>query len=90
MGHLRPYESKFTHWLEILNEFTIRLLLLCLLVCQTEFVEDISARSTMGWVFIGVIVSNVVVNFGIVAYTIGRLMILKFKGWRARRKARVE
>ena len=43
MGIMRPFETRGIHWLEIFNEFSIRLLLLCLLICQTDFVDDVVA-----------------------------------------------
>ena len=46
----------------------IRILLLNLLMCQTNFVADMSARSIMAWVFIAIIVLMVILNQGIVIY----------------------
>ena len=44
VGHLRPFETQGTHRLEMTNEFFIRLILLSLLVCQTNFVDDLEAK----------------------------------------------
>ena len=66
LGFTRPYLTRGTLWLEIANEFVIRILLLNLLMCQTNFVADMSARSTMAWVFIVIIVLMVILNQGIV------------------------
>ena len=66
MGFTRPYLTRGTLWLEIANEFVIRILLLNLLMCQTNFVVDMQARSIMAWVFIAIIVLMVILNQGIV------------------------
>ena len=66
LGIARPYLTRGTLWLEIANEFVIRILLLNLLMCQTNFVADMYARSTMAWVFIAIIVLMVALNQGIV------------------------
>ena len=68
LGIARPYLTRGTLWLEIANEFVIRILLLNLLMCQTNFVADMSARSIMAWVFIAIIVLMVILNQGIVIY----------------------
>ena len=62
MGIARPHETRETLWLEMANEFTVRILLLNLLMCQTNFVTDLSVRSTMAWVFIAIIILVVAVN----------------------------
>ena len=68
MGFTRPYLTRGTLWLEIANEFVIRILLLNLLMCQTNFVANMSARSIMAWVFIVIIVLMVILNQGIVIF----------------------
>ena len=68
MGTLRPYQSRGTHWLEMANEFVVRILLLNLLMCQTDFVRDLQARSILAWVFIGIIILMIVLNMGVVIF----------------------
>ena len=66
-GISRPYETRGTLWLELANESVIRILLLNLLMCQTNFVNDLSARSAMSWVFIGIVIKMIVINQFIVS-----------------------
>ena len=86
MGTLRPFETRIVLWHEIFNEFSIRLLLFSLLVCQTDFIDNVGAKSTMGWVFIGIIVFNVIVNFGLVLFAIGQLFKLRIRRCQIKRK----
>lgn len=90
IGHLEPYLTRATHWLELMNEFFIRLILLCLLVCQTNFVAEVSARQKMGWAFIGVIVFVVLLNFSLVIATAARTIKLHCKKRYLRCKRRAQ
>lgn len=85
-GYVRPH---FTHWpnrLEMANEYTI-LLLYCLCITQTDFVERVDGRYWMGWGIIVVIIVNILLNFSsIAAGDIGNAYRrLKFR-WIRRRK----
>ena len=79
IGHLRPFKSKFIHWHEIYNEFIIHLVLFGILICQTNFVANVSARSTMGWVLIAIIIFNVFTNFSLTFFANGHLLKLKIR-----------
>lgn len=45
------------------NEYTI-LLIYCLCLTQTDFVDNVRGRKVMGWSLIGLISLNIVINFG--------------------------
>ena len=79
MGHARPYLTRKDHWLEMTNEFLIRLVLISLLVCQTDFVQDVKAKSDMGYAFIALIVFVVTLNFSLVTIENTRLLCQKIK-----------
>ena len=68
------------------NEFVVRILLLNLLMCQTNFVPNLSARSILAWIFIGIIIKMVVLNMGIVIFEsikslklYAKKIVMKFK-----------
>ena len=58
---VRPFELKLMNDLEIFNEGTF-----CILVLYnyafTEFVPDVNFRYLLGWVFLGIIGINILVN----------------------------
>ena len=62
---VRPFSSRSQNVLEIVNEFSI-LLLLCHCVTQTEFVEDPEARWVAAWSLNSLIILNVVGNMGFI------------------------
>ena len=68
------------------NEFVVRILLLNLLMCQTDFVRDVYARSILAWVFVGIIILMVALNFGIAIFEsikslklYAKKIVMKFK-----------
>ena len=52
----------------MVNEFVIRILLLNLLMCQTNFVPNLSVRSTLAWIFVAIIIKMVALNMGMVIF----------------------
>ena len=73
------------------NEFVVRILLLNLLMCQTDFVRDVQARSILAWVFVGIIILMVALNMGVVIFEsvkslkiYGKRLVLKCKARKLR------
>ena len=73
----------------MVNEFVIRILLLNLLMCQTNFVPNLSVRSTLAWIFVAIIIKMVVLNMGMVMFesikslkVYAKRIIMRYKAWR--------
>lgn len=58
----QPFESKFANRMEVLNDITT-LLLLYLLMTFTPWVDDSELRFKLGYVFIGVMSTNIATHF---------------------------
>ena len=89
IGIVRPLDGKGANRLEILNEYTI-LLLYCICVTQTNFVEDVRGRMAMGWALITLISLNILTNFGLMFYADFRKAYRKIKLLFVRRKRLLE
>ena len=89
MGVLRPFETRGILWLEIYNEFSSRLLLLCLLMCQTDMVSDLGEKYIMCQAMIVLIYSNIVVNFGLTLFLACQIIWLKIRICHAKRQSKI-
>ena len=60
---IRPMNKKYLNILEIINETTLlTLFYLCLLF--TEFVDSVDIRYMIGWVFVALTASNLIIGLG--------------------------
>ena len=65
MTHFRPFESKENNYREIINEGTIFILLLipmCALLVDEDILDG-SLRQKIGYVLIGILLTNIVINY---------------------------
>ena len=88
---VRPLKDNFSNRMEIFNEVTV---LICsyILFTFTACVQDVQTRFEYGWIFIGVTLGNIIVNFIALFYKVGlglRIAIIKlyrrFKRWRSKK-----
>ena len=69
ISRCKPMQEKINNFLEILNESTF-LTLTYLNFLFTDFVSDIDMRYNIGWIFLGVLGLNVVINFAVIIVTV--------------------
>ena len=58
---MQPYEDRFSQRLEVFNECTI-LCLSYMLIAFTDLVHDVDNRYVMGYVYMGISLSNIAVH----------------------------
>lgn len=75
---IRPLTMKYLNIMELFNEVT---LLICsyYLFCFTSFVPDVEFRYFLGWIFIGIVALNIIVNWGVLMYKVFSLIINKIR-----------
>jgi hypothetical protein len=77
----RPYLSDRDNYLELLNESTICLLFLipmCALIVNEDILDG-PARHNLGFVLIGILLLNLVINYAIFIFTLISTLISKIK-----------
>jgi hypothetical protein len=91
---VHPLNQSLLNRMEIFNEWT---LLVCsyFLFAFTDFVGDVETRYLFGWVFIGLAVCNICVNWCALFYKffmVGRLFIRRYlhQRWLRQRQAQRE
>ena len=74
-GYFSPLDAKSKNLIELLNEVCVYINFL-LLVCFTDFVQDIDAKFLVGYFAIGVIAFNTLVNVSNLIYSLLRKLYL--------------
>ena len=86
---VKPFEDPALNRLEVVNEFFYNLILL-LSFTFTEFLNDMSAKTETGFVFIGLILTMLAINMGVQIKDTIKLLMLRFKRSWLRYKVRRE
>jgi hypothetical protein len=68
-GKIRPLNEGFLNNMELFNEFTV-MISSYMMILFTEFVEDPMMRAEIGWIFVGIIGINIIVNWSILIYKV--------------------
>lgn len=64
-GHYRPYGFKLMNRVQAFNDYTLTLCVI-LTTLFTDYVLDQQLKYTIGWFFIGVVATNILVNYSII------------------------
>ena len=83
-GFILPFKDMLLNKLEIFNESTVILVIIgCL--AFTDFLQDAELKHTMGWVVIGIILFNILLNIYIMMRTTYRAIKEKCIKWKRKR-----
>ena len=83
MGSLRPFKTPIDNNIELFNEFMI-LVVFGHLICQTDLVIEMKARSISGWSLIACLCLQILINMAVIVY----LDTTTFLRWYKIRKAK--
>jgi hypothetical protein len=64
----KPFDSQFENFLELVNETTILVIMTSLLIFTDERIDS-QITMTIGYILIGIILVNILMNISIVVYT---------------------
>ena len=64
---IRPFKTRINNFLEILNETTF-LALFYTTYLFTDFILEPKAKDMVGWVFIGLIALNCIINLSLIIF----------------------
>lgn len=82
-----PLETPFANLMEVFNECTIVMLSYCLM-CFTQWVPEVETRHRIGWVFVGVALTNILVHLTFLTYGSGHHICLFCKKKHAQKIAK--